>query len=253
MLQLSKLFNLVQKLPVANELEGRLEQEMDRQKLRFNNKLKAKGYKLDDPRVEAKMVEHTVSLYNEMSVGLNTCARELENQLKASGGKDQEMQQRLSSLQKQIGQISLKMGAYAQAVQQDQKVREKELAKQRDLDKRYLELERKKEKQKELEKEQEKAKQWDKLLDMILPAAWHASWKQKTEEKINALHAELGEGKERSPEQVTRKPEPPKKVMSGLFSNVSVGSQVHAPEVPMTFEAKLRRMERDKDFLPPKS
>ncbi len=259
MLQLSKLFDLVKNLPVGSELEGRLESEIDNQKHRFNDKLKAKGYNLDDPRIEKARIAHAVGLYKEMSHGLNTCAREIENQLKASGGENKELQEKLSSMQKQIGQISQKMGAYAQAMQQDQKVREQELAKQKELERRYLELERKKEKEKELEKEQEKARQWDKLLGMILPDAWHESWKQKTQERLNSLSAELEENKEKTPSIQTQ--EPVKAVDSkaakipDLFNDVSVsaGSIINAPQVPTTFSTIERKRREAREFIPPKS
>lgn len=259
MLQLSKLFELVKSLPVSSELEGRLEKEIDNQKHLFNNKLKAKGYNLDDPRIEKARISHAVGLYKEMSHGLNTCAREIENQLKASGGENKELQEKLLSVQKQIGQISQKMGAYAQAMQQDQKVREQELAKQRELERRYLELERKKEKEKELEKEQEKARQWDKLLGMILPDAWHESWKQKTQERLNSLSAELGENKEKAPNIQTQEPvkaiDPKAAKMVDLFNDVSVsaGSAISTPQVPTTFSTLERKRREAHEFIPPKS
>ena len=258
MLQLSKLFNLVKNLPVANELEDKLHNELDHQKHRFNDRLKTRGYNLDDPRVEKARIAHAVSLYKEMSHGLNVCAKELENQLKDSDGGNKELQEKLLSLQKQIGQISQKMGAYAQAMQQDQKVQEKELATQKELEKRYVELERKKDKEKELEKEQEKAKQWDKLLGMLLPASWHESWKQKTQERLESLHAELGEDKEKTPKQPTQdstKVIDSKAVeVPDFFKNVSVSvdSSIDTPQVPTTFSALERKRREAREFVPPK-
>jgi chromosome segregation ATPase len=264
-LNLIELLKLVRTLPIADELESRLGKEIDAQKSSFMSSLRKRGYNLDDPslspekkeKIQRAQLSHTIGLYKELAEGLVVCAKELENQIKANPEADRVAQEKLAALQKQITAISEKMQAYAQALKDNQKLQQQELAKQRELDRRNLELERKKELQKELEKEQEKAKAWDKLLEMIMPAKWHESWKAKTEERLNALAAEI-KGPEKGTISISKEPAPMRAPVTEtkaekIFSKLIIGGEpaksgITHPDVPMTKEAQLRRKQADKEF-----
>ncbi len=267
-LDLRKLYEVITALPEAADskasaLGDRLEQEMNRQKQLFNNNLKKRGLNIDNPvitsqqknKIKQATISYTIGLYQEMSQGLSTCAKEIENRYREEPSVEGQVQ--LIAVQKQLEQVASKMAAYAQALQTEQKTRDTELAKQRELDKHFIDLERKKEKEKELAKEQRKAKEWDKLLNMLLPPALYESWQVKTQEKLALLTKELG-CEIKAPEKILTTKTEAKPVVAmekkalALFdvlvskAPIVLNNTIDTQTLPITTEAKLRKAEENK-------